>query len=469
MSKELFLELTPFGARAAVLQDGELLEIRFADNEVSDIRGQIFHGRVRSIEKDMDAAFIDCGQGQIAFLAGKDSRWASGRRREEPMEQQITEGQSLIVQGTGVSRDGKKPKVTTDIQISGMFSIYRPKRRSIKLSSKLSDTGRSHHLRTLSRDLFPDGGGIIRGAAADASDEALKQESDKLRALWTEIETKADKVNAPAPLFERKDPVHRLLHDMIQPDLGRIVTGDQLTLVRARSYLEDGLPELATKLENIPGAFTANSINEQLDQALESKLELPSGGNIIIESTAALTAIDVNSGGGRPLETNIEAAKVIARQVRLQRIGGTIVVDFINLEGRRDQETLTTAINAAFKDDPASVQILPPTQLGLVQISRQRLGKSLRERLSRPCPHCSGSSTVVSLQVSVERMLAELTENNSQAPTGAHVRLAIDLYQYVAKEAIEPVRAYIAKSGMPVPFLKADDTLAAGTYHIVGS
>lgn len=467
MSKELFLELTPFGARAAVMRHGELLEVRFADNEVSDIRGQIFHGRVRSIEKGMDAAFIDCGHGQIAYLAGRDGRWASGQRRDEPLSKQLTEGQSIIVQGSGVSRDGKKPKVTTDIQVSGMFSVFRPRRRSIKLSNRLSDTGRSQHLRALARDLFTEGGAIIRGAAVDANDDDLRRESERLRELWDEIKAKAEKVKAPADLFTRTDPIHRILHETIQPEFSKVVTGDRVALARARTFLEAGLPEMAKRLECVPGAFAVNGINEQLDQALESKIELKSGGNIIIETTAALTAIDVNSGGGQPLETNIEAAKALARQLRLQRIGGTIVVDFINLENRRDQDALVTALKAAFADDPAAVQILPPTQLGLVQISRQRLGKSLRERLNRPCPSCTGSGAGISLQVSLERMLAELSEKSP--PTGVKVHLAIDLYEYLAKDAIEPVRDFITKSGMPVPQLQADQSLAAGTYQIVGS
>ena len=206
MKKELFLELTPFGARAAVLRESELLEVRFADNEISDIRGQVFKGRVKSIERAMDAAFIDCGNDQIAYLAGRDGRWVSGQRRDEPMSKQLTEGQSIIVQGAGVSRDGKKPKVTTDIQIGGMYMVYRPRRKSVKLSSRLSETGQSARLRGLAKELFPDGGAIIRGAAGDASDDALKKECDRLRSLWLEIDVKSGKVDSPSTLFVRKGP-----------------------------------------------------------------------------------------------------------------------------------------------------------------------------------------------------------------------------------------------------------------------
>ena len=468
MSKELYLELTPFGARAATMQHGDLREIRFADNEVSDIRGQIFHARVRSIDKDLDAAFIDCGHGQVTYLSGRDGRWATGRRRSEPLSKQLTEGQTIMVQGAGAGRDGKKPRVTSDIQITGLFIVFRPRRQSVKFSRRLSDSGQSDRLRRLAKDLFPEGGAIFRGAAAEASDENLRVESEHLRGLWSKIEAKADAAKAPAVLFERKDPLHRVLHEAVQPEVSRIITGDQIALVRARAYLESWMPHMAKKLECLPGAFVINGINEQLDQALETKFDLPGGGNIIIETTEALTAIDVNSAGRRALETNLEAAKEIARQVQLQRIGGNIVVDFIDLDGRSDRETLMNGLKSAFANDPAAVQILPPSQFGLVEISRQRLGKSLHERLQRPCPTCAGSGMTVSLEASVERMLAELSERDVTAEP-AKFRAAIDLYSYLASEKAAPFRDFIVEQGIPQPTFEPDDSLAPGTYRLLGA
>jgi Rne/Rng family ribonuclease len=367
-----------------------------------------------------------------------------------------------------VSRDGKKQRVSSDIQIAGMFMVFRPRRQSVKLSSRLADTGQSERLRELAKDLFPDGGVIFRGAASEAGDDDLRTESERLRGLWGEIEAKADAAKAPVSLFERKDPLHRVLHDAIQPEISRIVASDRVALVRARTYLETWLPQMTRNLECVPGAFAINGINEQLDQALETRFELEGGGDIIIESTAALTAIDVNGAGRRPLETNLEAAREIARQLRLQRIGGTIVVDFIDLDSRNDREALMTGLKAAFADDPAAVQILPPTPLGLVQISRQRLGKALRERLQRDCPTCRGSGKTISLQASVERMLGEISERGV-SPTPATVRIAVDLYGYLAGEAAEPLREYLIDHGMPTPILEPDDTFAPGAYRLLGA
>jgi len=141
VSRDLIIELTPFGARAALMSRGELLEIRFADSDNTDIRGNVFLARIKTLDQERDAAFVDCGRGQTAFLSGRDARYIKGKRSESPLARQVTEGEAVLVQGAGMSRDGKKPRVTSDIQLAGMFQIYRPRRRSIKMSSKLAESG----------------------------------------------------------------------------------------------------------------------------------------------------------------------------------------------------------------------------------------------------------------------------------------------------------------------------------------
>lgn len=467
MSRELVVELTPFGARTALTRHGELLELRFADDDSNDIRGQVFLARVRKVESALDAAFVDCGRGQTAYLSGRDGRWVTGQRSEEPLSRQLTEGQAVLVQGAGMSRGGKKPRVTSDIQLSGMFMVYRPRRGSIRLSQRLSETGQSDRLRGMAKELFPDGGAIFRGAAGVAGDDELVAESERLKGVWSEIEAKAGEGNAPACLFERKDPLNRVLNEALQPDLDRIVASDRLTLARARAYLETWLPHMVSRLECVPGAFEVNGVNEQLDRALDSKVELEGGGNIMIEPTAALTAIDVNSGGREALDANLDAAREIARQLRLRRIGGTIVVDFIDLTRQADRDKLMTALKTAFTGDPAAVKLMPPTPLGLVQISRQRLGLSLVERLHRACPTCGGAGATASLRSNTERLLGELGEQ-AASPDAATIRLAVDLYGYVAGEAAEPFRSYFDQHGLAPPTLQPDESLAPGAYRIVG-
>jgi Rne/Rng family ribonuclease len=461
MSRDLVIELTPFGARAALMRHGRLQELRFADSASTDIRGQIFLGRVKHIESEPDSAYVDCGGGRTAYLSGRDGRYVSGKRNEMPLSEQVTEGQSILVQGTGMSRDGKNPKVTSDIQLTGMFQVFRPRRRSVRLSSKLSEAGQSDRLLKLAKASYPDGGVIYRGAASAAADSELEAESEKLKTLWQEIEDKAKGDGAPACLFERGDPLERLLQDSLRVDIDRIIAADRIAHTAIRAYLETWLPALKSTLECEPGAFESQGVNDELLRAEESRVELKSGGSIIIETTAAFTAIDVNSGSSRPRDANLEAAAEVARQLRLRRIGGTIVVDFIDLSSQGERDELLSALDEGFGNDPAAVRIYPPTPLGLVQISRQHLGHSLTEHLKRACPACDGSGRVESLRSVTERMLAEAYQMNATS-----VRVAADLYGYIEREAVGSIKAYIERHGLLTPKLARDDTLPPGAYRL---
>ena len=198
--------------------------------------------RVKSLDKELDAAFVDCGRGQTAYLAGRDGRWVTGERSDLPLHRQVTEGEAILVQGSGMSRDGKKPKVSSDIQLPGMFQVYRPRRRSIKLSSRLSETGQSDRLLGLAKTAFPKGGVIYRGAAGVADDDELETESERLKTLWEDIEAKADDGKAPLCLFARKDPLERVLNEALNPDINSIIASDRITLAATRTHLESWLP-----------------------------------------------------------------------------------------------------------------------------------------------------------------------------------------------------------------------------------
>ncbi|MEM9443459.1 MAG: ribonuclease E/G, partial [Pseudomonadota bacterium] len=358
-------------------------------------------------------------------------------------------------------RDGKNPKVTSDIQLTGMFQVFRPRRRSVRLSSKLSDSGQSDRLLRLAKASYPDGGVIYRGSASAADDAELEAESEKLKTLWREIEDKVDSGQAPACVFARGDPLDRLLQDSLKADIDRIIAADRIVHTSVRTFLETWLPALEPRLECESGAFESQGVNDELARANEPLVDLRSGGSIIIETTAALTAIDVNSGTSRSRDANIEAAYEIARQLRLRRIGGTIVVDFIDLSSQGERDALLSALDEGFAHDPAAVRIYPPTPLGLVQISRQHLGHSLTEHLKRPCPSCDGSGRVESLRVVTERLLADALGMNATS-----VNVAPDLYSYIEREAIGSIRAYIKRYGLMTPQISRNDSLPPGTYQL---
>lgn len=461
MSRDLIIEMTPFGARTALMENGDLLELRFADSDGDDIRGQVYLARVKSLDSERDAAFVDCGRGQTAYLAGRDGRYVGGQRSDLPLCRQLTEGEAVMVQGAGTSRDGKMPRVTSDIQLTGMFQVYRPRRRSIKLSSKLSETGQSERLLALAKAAFPEGGVIYRGAAGAAADDELEKEGRQLTTLWADIEAKAAEGKAPLCLYERKDPLDRLLHESLKPEVDRIIAADRIVHARVRTFIESWLPALADQLECQPGAFELNGVNDQLEIAERPTVELKGGGSIVIQPTTAFTAIDVNSAKSRSQAANLEAAREIARQLRLRRIGGTIVVDFINTDSVAERQELMQALDQAFANDPAAVRIYPPTPLGLVQISRQRLGQSLDERFGRPCPACSGSGRSAGLRAAAERMLGE-----AHGEGIITIRVAVDLYGYVLSEAAEPIKAFIDRHGLPDPIFTPDETLPPGAYRM---
>jgi ribonuclease G len=235
--------------------------------------------------------------------------------------------------------------------------------------------------------LFPAGGFSLRPAAMQVSDAELLAEADQLRQRWTALSGRAASVTPPALLEPPGDPLLDLLRRSFSPDLERVVFAERTVLVRTRSWLEQALPLWLEHgvLEHLPDAFDAMGVSEQLEEAQGREVVLANGGSLIIEPTAALTAIDVN-GAGRPLDLNLAAVPEVARQLRLRRIGGIVVIDFVDLETRSDRARLVAALRAAFAEDPAAVQIYPMSPLGLVELSRQRTGPSLAERLGHGGP-----------------------------------------------------------------------------------
>ena len=258
------------------------------------------------------------------------------------------------------------------------------------------------------------------------------------------------------------DPVQQLLVEHLGADPDRIVVADPAALVRARGYLAEWRPSVLDRLEHLPDAFAASGAGEQLAAALEPVVELAGGGRLIIQTTAALTAIDVDGGGRRPLEVDLEAAAEIARQLRLRRLGGTIVVDFIDLAAKSDRARLLATLRAALADDPAPVQVGRMSPLGLVELSRKRSGPSLAEQLGRSCPCCAGSGLLPSLRRRSEELMRDLA-GRSHGRLSAVV--APDLHAYLSDAAAPVWRTFAERQGR-APALQVDASLGPGGYRI---
>ena len=376
MSRTLVLDRVAAGVRIGLLDDDRLLEVDLANPDPA-APGAICLGRVRSIAHELDGAFVDCGLGADAFLNARDARALSGASRSAGIAGQVSEGQAVLVQIRRQAAAGKGPRITTDIALPGLFLLHRPLVRSRQAGQQ-----------ERAEALLPGGGFTLRPAALHATDQELLDAAECLRRSFAGIETRAGTSRPPALLAAPPEPLHRLLLDHFSPELERLVSGDQALLIAARRWLERSWPrwlESSARLEYLPQAFEASGAAEQLDEALGREVALPGGGSLIIEPTAALTAIDVN-GAGQPLEVDLAAAREVARQLRLRRIGGLVVIDFVDLEGKRDRARLDAALRQAFADDPATVQLYPMSPLGLVELSRQRLGPSLAERLGSTSP-----------------------------------------------------------------------------------
>jgi ribonuclease G len=388
VSPALVVDRSGRSVRIGLLEDDRLIEVDLAAAEPCG-QGAICLGRVRKVAQDLAGAFVDCGLGEDAFLGARDARALSGAPRSAPISEQVTEGQAVLVQIKREAKNGKGPRVTTDIALPGIFLLHRPRLGQALLSPELARSDHAERQQVRAAALLPSGGFSLRPAVVQASDDELQREAQHLRAQWSAIEERGVVLRAPCLLAAPPEPLQRLLLEYFHPDLKRIVFGDQGLLIKARRWLEQALPRWleqgAERLEHLPDAFEATGAAEQLEQALGREVPLACGGSLIIEPTAALTAIDVN-GAGPAIDVDLEAAREVARQLRLRRIGGIVVIDFIDLERRRERVRLDAALRAAFAEDPAAVQLYPMSPLGLVELSRQRLGPSLAAQLGLQAP-----------------------------------------------------------------------------------
>ena len=461
MSRELVVERSPFGLKAGLLEDGRLLEVDLLGEAGDDPRGDVVLGRVRRVEPDLGAAFVDCGLAADAYLGARDARLLAGAGRDDPIERMLHEGQGVLLQVRQGPAAGKAPRVSADIALVGVFLVLRPRRSSVSLSARLERSPEAAAQRARAAALFPDTGITLRYAAPLASDRELVAELARLRDRWAQIEAAAHAAMPPARI-ETVDPLHRLLLERVAPDLARIVVGDQASLVRARAWFAEWQPALADRLLSAADPFEATGAAEQLEEALQPHVPLPGGGSLIIQPTAAFTAIDVNGGGRRALEANLAASREIARQMRLRRIGGTAVVDFIDLPARAARARVLSALRDAVADDPAPVQVFAMSRFGLVEISRKRIGPSLAEMLGRPCPACHGAGTLPGLRWRAEQLMVELTR---MPPGPVTVLAAPDLHDYLNGAGRTAWEQFAGRSGRAVA-RGIDQSLPPGSHRI---
>ncbi len=407
-------ELTQIG----VLEDKVLVEHYVARESQTSLIGNVYLGRVQNVLPSMEAAFVDIGKGRNAVLYAGEVNWSSlGHKDGAPrkIESVLTSGQMILVQVTKDPVGHKGARLTSQVSLAGRFLVYVPDGTTSGISRKLPDTERSR-LKNLLKEIVPETAGVIvRTAAEGASEDELTRDVERLKARWEDIDVKAQgKSTSPQLLYGEPDLTLKVVRDLFTEDFNRLVIQGDDAWDTVQAYVAHVAPDLQERLERYePGpdgsggkadVFAEYRIEEQIAKGLDRKVWLPSGGSLVIDRTEAMTVVDVNTGkftgsGGNLEETvtknNLEAAEEIVRQLRLRDIGGIIVVDFIDMVLESNRDLVLRRLVECLGRDRTRHQVAEVTSLGLVQMTRKRIGTGLLESFSENCEHCQGRGVVI--------------------------------------------------------------------------
>ncbi len=450
MKKEIFINATSNEIRIAIKEDGRLAELYVESPEKERMVGDIYLGKVARVMPGIKAAFIDIGMRQDAFLhfsdivstideysamigdedtdletdedIGEDeddiseTSVTTQRKNSDSIKKdtrtatvpQITKGQDIIVQVTKEPLGKKGVRVTSEVSLAGRFLVLLPFNNRIGVSKRLNSFREKRRLRRIVRSMLPEGfGAIIRTVADNIDEELIKEDLADLLKKWKEIEQTVKTEKAPSLVFKDISTTSSVFRDLFSEDVERVVVDSKKLHKEIRLYVKWIAPHMVDKIEYYKEKepiFDAFDVEKEIATCLSRKVWLKSGGYIIIEQTEAMVVIDVNSGRYaakkeqemNSLKTNLEAAREITRQLRLRDIGGIIVVDFIDMEDEKNKKKVYDELKKEFKKDRAKVTVLPLTEFGIAQITRQRIRQSILQSFSEPCSVCGGGGLILS-------------------------------------------------------------------------
>lgn len=398
----------------AVLEDGLLVEHYVSRHTQTSMVGNVYVGRVQNVLPSMEAAFVDLGKGRNAVLYAGEVNWDAAGLEGRPrrIEDALSSGDTVLVQVTKDPIGHKGARLTSQITLAGRYLVLVPGGSMTGISRKLPDTERSRLKKILKR-IVPDSAGVIvRTAAEGASQEQLTSDVERLVAQWEAIEKKASSVmkgSGKAPVLLKGEPelAVRVIRDVFNEDFRKLIVSGDRTWSTISQYIDEVSPDLAERLEHWTSpeeVFAAHRVDEQLAKGFDRKVWLPSGGTLVIDRTEAMTVIDVNTGrftgaGGTLEETvtrnNLEAAEEIVRQLRLRDIGGMVVIDFVDMVLESNRDLVLRRLVECLGRDRTRHQVTEVTSLGLVQMTRKRVGQGLVEAFSTTCEHCKGRGFIV--------------------------------------------------------------------------
>jgi len=436
MSEEILVNVTPRETRAALLEDGVLQEIYIERTRRRGLVGNIYKGTVTRVLPGMQAAFVELGLARTAFLHASDI--ARGQTQGEESAAQaplpdirelLHEGQPVLVQVLKDPLGSKGARLTTRISIPSRYLVYMPEGSGVGLSTRIEDEAERARLKGHIESFVPGlaaGGYIARTAAEAAAPEALRADMLFLNRLWENVQHAAAAARPGERVHEDLPLALRILRDLSSERLGSVSVDSAETAERMRHFTRIFVPQLTDRIgvhEDAKPIFEQHGIEQEIQRALERKVPLKSGGHLVIDQTESMTTIDVNTGayvGKSNLEdtivrTNLEAAQVIARQLRLRNLGGIIIIDFIDMDDEAHKQSVLQALEQALAADHAKTQVTAVSALGLVEMTRKRTRESLEHVLCEPCPACAGRGSLRSAETVCYDVFRELLRATRRA------------------------------------------------------
>ncbi|WP_017558496.1 Rne/Rng family ribonuclease [Nocardiopsis baichengensis] len=410
VKRDLVIRRIEDRTQIAVLEDDVLVE-HYVDRATHrSYVGNVYLGRVQNVLPSMEAAFVDIGKGRNAVLYAGEVNWDASGMEGQPkrIESVLKSGQSVLVQVTKDPLGHKGARLTSQISLPGRYLVYVPDGSMTGISRKLPDKERARLKQILKKVMPANAGVIVRTAAEGASEEELERDISRLASQWESIKRKSKSASAPSLLNSEPDLTVKVVRDVFNEDFSSLVVSSDEAWDTVREYVDYVAPHLSERVSRWEGdrdVFEAYRIDEQITKALERKVWLPSGGSLIIDRTEAMTVVDVNTGkftgqGGNLEETvtknNLEAAEEIVRQLRLRDIGGIIVIDFIDMVLESNRDLVLRRLLECLSRDRTKHQVAEVTSLGLVQMTRKRVGQGLLEAFSHTCEHCNGRGLMMS-------------------------------------------------------------------------
>ena len=480
MKRELLINAAPRETRVAILEDDEFVELLVDRPEARRMVGDIYLGRVEAVLPGIQAAFVDIGTEKSAFLHASDLVFPDddsdrdddddeseddsrdekeeprGRRsKAPPIQDLLKRGQDIVVQVSKEPISTKGPRVTAQISLAGRFLVYMPFASRVGVSRKIGDRAERQRLREQMQKLLPDnsGGIIVRTVGEDVTEETFEREMNTLMNQWKRIKRKTHFVRAPALVHRETSLTRGLMRDVFSTKVEQVTVDSRQVFNEIVEYLKGIAPELIDRVklyEDVVPLFDKANIEHEIRDLFKRRCDLPSGGYLIIEPTEALVSIDVNSGrytGKRDpektiLKTNLEAAREVARQLRLRDIGGIIVCDFIDMETKANRDRVLQELRTHLGRDRARTKAFAVSDLGLVEMTRQRVRQSHLQNMTEACPTCHGTGRVFTAETIVRRVERSVKRMGVE---GRRDHLIVKLHPDVAMYVLEHEKDLLKK------------------------